>query len=260
MNRRTFLKHTTGGALAMAMPLEAAESKKAIIELRQFKLRNTLDGMGPRSIEHLSKSYLPALRRSGSGPVGLFGSLVSQDSPYVLVLSSYPSLTLWEDAQEKLSKDKQYEKERDAYRAGGSGYVRMETTLLRAFDNVPDIAVPPRDEKRAARVFELRTYESNNMDTLKRKIGMFNEGEIGVFRRLNMLPVFFGETIVGRNMPNLTYMLAFDDLAAREKSWKAFGGDPEWHKMRVQPGLTDPEVVSNISNSIVQPLPQSEIR
>ncbi len=244
----------------MAMPLHAAESKKAIIELRQFQLRNTVDGMGPRSIEHLSKSYLPALRRAGSGPVGLFSSLISPESPYVLVVSSFPNLAAWDEAHDKLTKDKQFEKERDAYRASGLGYVRMEATLLRGFDSVPDVMVPPRDEKRAPRIFELRTYESNNIDTLKRKIGMFNEGEIAIFRRLNMLPVFFGETIVGRNMPSLTYMLAFDDLASREKSWKAFGGDPEWQKMRVQPGLTDPEIVSNISNSIVQPLPQSEIR
>ena len=244
----------------MAMPLGAAESKKAIIELRQFQLRNTIDGMAPRSIEHLSKSYLPALRRAGSGPVGLFTSLISPESPYVIVLSSFPSLSAWDDALDKLAKDKQFEKERDAYRASGLSYVRLETSLLRGFDSVPDVVVPQRDEKRAPRIFELRTYESNNVDTLKRKIGMFNEGEIGIFRRLNMLPVFFGETIVGRRMPNLTYMLAFDDLAAREKSWKAFGADPEWQKMRAQPGLTDPEIVSNISNSIVQPLPQSEIR
>ena len=244
----------------MAMPLNAVESKKAIIELRQFQLRITVDGMAPRTIEHLSKSYLPALRRAGSGPVGLFGSLISPESPYVLVVSNFPNLAAWDEAHEKLSKDKQFEKERDGYRASGQGYVRMEATLLRGFDSVPDVAVPPRDEKRAPRVFEIRTYESNNIDTLKRKIRMFNEGEIGIFRRLNMLPVFFGETIVGQKMPNLTYMLAFDDLAAREKSWKAFGGDPEWQKMRAQPGLADPEIVSNISNSIVQPLPQSEIR
>ena len=144
----------------------------------------------------------------------MFSSLISPQSPYVIVLSSYPTLAAWDDAYDKLGKDKQFEKERDAYRASGQGFVRMEATLLRGFDTVPDIAVPPREEKRQPRIFELRTYESNNIDTLKRKVGMFNEGEIGIFRRLNMLPVFFGETIVGRNMPNLTYMLAFDDLAA----------------------------------------------
>lgn len=243
----------------MAMPVGAAESKRSIIELRQFKMRNTLDGMGARTIDHMSKSYLPALRRAGSGPVGLFGSLISQDSPYVLVVSSYPGISAWDDAREKLSKDKQYEKERESYHAAGLGYARMETTLLRAFDSVPNIETP-KTESHAPRIFELRMYESNNVDTLKRKVGMFGAGEIDVFRRLNMLPVFFGETIAGRNMPNLVYMLAFDDLAARENSWKAFGGDAQWKKMRVQPGMTDPEIVSNISNSIVQPLALSEIR
>ena len=46
---------------------------------------------------------------------------------------------------------------------------------------------------------------------------MFNDAEAGIFKRLGMQPVFFGETIVGSNMPNLTYMVTFDSLAAREK-------------------------------------------
>ena len=49
---------------------------------------------------------------------------------------------------------------------------------------------------------------------------MFNEGEIGIFQRLGMSPVFFGQTIIGRNQPNLVYMLAFDDMAHRERAWK----------------------------------------
>ena len=75
-----------------------------------------------------------------------------------------------------------------------------------------------------------------------------------------MLPVFFGETLIGRNMPNLTYMLAYDDWDARDKVWKTFGADPEWQKLRSTPGLTDPEIVSNISNAILRPLPFSPIR
>jgi len=75
-----------------------------------------------------------------------------------------------------------------------------------------------------------------------------------------MLPVFFGTTFVGRDMPNLTYMLAYDDLAARDKTWSAFGKDPGWQKLRATPGLSDPEIVSNISNAIVRPLAFSPIR
>jgi hypothetical protein len=89
---------------------------------------------------------------------------------------------------------------------------------------------------------------------------MFDNGEIGIFRRLGMRPVFFGQTIVGRDMPNLTYMLAFDDLAHRERAWRAFGADPEWQKLRATPGLSDAEIVSNISSAILRPLPFSPIR
>jgi hypothetical protein len=90
---------------------------------------------------------------------------------------------------------------------------------------------------------------------------MFEEGgEIAIFRRTGLTPVFFGTTIAGENMPNLTYMLAYDDLAAREKNWRTFLADPEWAKLRSTPGLSDAEIVSNISNWLVRPLPFSPIR
>jgi hypothetical protein len=55
-------------------------------------------------------------------------------------------------------------------------------------------------------------------------------------------------------------MLAFENLAAREKAWQTFAQDPEWQKMRVTPGWADAEIVSNISTSLLRPLAGSEIR
>jgi hypothetical protein len=106
----------------------------------------------------------------------------------------------------------------------------------------------------------LRTYESNNAATLRRKIEMFDKGEAAIFQRLGMRPVFFGEAIAGASLPHLSYMLCYDDLAARDRLWKAFGADPEWQKLRSQPGLSDAEIVSNISNVILRAAPSSDIR
>jgi len=139
-------------------------------------------------------------------------------------------------------------------------YERMESSLLRAFDGYPTVMPPPNDGKRPARLFEFRQYESNNTATLRRKVKMFNDGEIGAFQRAGGQPVFFGETIVGPRQPNLTYMLCYEDLAGRDKVWKAFGADPEWQKLRATPGLSDAEIVSNITNYLVSPLPFSQIR
>ena len=120
--------------------------------------------------------------------------------------------------------------------------------------------MPPSEAGRAARTFELRTYESNNETTLRRKIKMFDDAEVRIFRRCGLQPVFFGETIFGTNMPSLTYMVAYENMAGRDKAWQAFGADPEWQKLRARPELSDPEIVSNISNAILRPLASSEIR
>ena len=125
---------------------------------------------------------------------------------------------------------------------------------------MPQPTIPETSEKRPPRIFELRTYESQSFTTLARKIGMFHSGEMQIFQRLGMRPVFFGETLIGPRQPNLMYMLSYDDLAARDKLWHDFGTDPEWKKLRAQPGLSDPEIVANISNVILRPLTFSAIR
>jgi hypothetical protein len=88
---------------------------------------------------------------------------------------------------------------------------------------------------------------------------MFNVGELAIFRRAGLQPVFFGETLIGPKLPNLTYVLVYEDMAAHDKHWGAFGADPEWKKLSSTPGYTDPEIVSNISNLYLRPTPYSQI-
>ena len=214
-----------------------------------------------RASDFLRNGAMPALKRAGVAPLGFLGSVIAEESPFILALAAFPSLAAMEISRQKEADDKEYIRARDAFNAlPGLGYVRLESSLLRCFTGMPNVEIPPGDAQRPARVFELRMYESNNGSTLARKIKMFNDAEIGIFKRLGMQPVFFAETIVGARMPNLVYMLSFENLAAREKLWQAFGADPEWQKLRVQPGNADSEIVSNISNAILRPLPFSDIR
>lgn len=244
----------------MSTPAGAADSKPRVIELRRFQLRNTPDAMTRRTTEFLEKAWSPALKRSGASVVGAFSSLISEGSPYVLLLSEFPDIGTWESAQAKAMSDSDTAKMRDEYFGGPLQFVRSEVTLLRGFPGFPTVQVPAAKEGGGTRVYEIRVYESNNPKTLARKIRMFDEGESALFAKIGMTNVFFGETIAGDKMPNLTYMVGFDNLAHREKAWSAFGGHPEWKKMLAQPGVSDPEIVSNISNSIVRPLAWSAIK
>lgn len=257
MQRRSFL---VGGA---ALPLAAAPapSAKAVMVLTWIRMRNSPDEQLRRTSEFLTQSLLPALKRAGTGPVGLFTQTVGEQSPAILTLVSYASFADFERIGRALEQDKTYRKAAEEfYGRRGLAYQRLESSLLRAFDGMPKVEPPPTAGREPPRLFELRTYESDNPLTLRRKIDMFEQGEMALFRRLGLLPVFFGETLVGPRMPNLTYMLAFDNLAAREKAWQAFAQDPEWQKMRVKPGWADAEIVSNISTSLLRPLAGSDIR
>lgn len=243
------------------MQSSAQSTNPAILEMRYFRLRNTMDNQRGRLSEHLGKALIPAMRKAGAGPVGLFASSIAPDAPFVLLVAQHASLAAFEQCWQRLGSDGELKSATDAlYRQVQLPYQRMEVQLLRGFRKFPAIEVPPGGEGRAARVFELRTYESNTPESLAKKIGMFEDGEIGLFRKFGLVPVFFGETIAGGKMPNLTYMVAFDNLAAREANWRAFATSPEWKKMAATPGLSDGEVVSNISSTILSPVAGSMIR
>jgi len=259
MTRRAFLP-AAASTLAAGNAVAADAAKNVILELRRIQLRNSPENQRQRNNDFL-KQQVAAFERAGAGPTGVFSSTIAPDGPFLLVLASYAGLSAMEQVQAKLAADTEYQKALDAYNAlPGLNYQRMESSLLRAFDGHPNVMPPPNDGKRPARLFELRQYESNNTGTLKRKIKGFNDGEIGAFQRAGGQPVFFGETIVGARQPNLTYMLSYEDLAGRDKVWKAFGADPEWQKLRATPGWSDVETVSNITNYLVSPLPFSKIR
>lgn len=233
--------------------------KRAFFELRYYRMRS-----GPqveRTTRYLQRGWMPAAERAGVGPVGFFNSVIGPESPFILRVASFPSMGAMETAHEKFEADKEFRAARDEYSAPGElGYIRMDNSLLYAFPSIPAMEVPPARETGGSRIFELRTYESPNETAGARKVKVFDDAEIAIFRRHGMLPVFFGQTVIGANQPSLTYMLAFDDLAAREKAWSAFGKDPDWQKLRVTPGLTDPEIVSKITNAIVKPLAFSQVK
>jgi hypothetical protein len=257
MHRRNFLAASAAAGLAGAAPAEAP--KNAFFHLLYFYMRQGTQVS--RTTAYLKDVWLPAAQRNGIGPVGFFSPVFAERSPFILSLASYPSFSAIESSHARMAADTEFRKGWDAYNAGDPPYIRLEGELLRAFDGMPALEVPPAGGNRPARTFELRTYESMHEKASDRKVQMFNDGEIAIFRKVGMTTVFFGQALlVGRNLPHLTYMLAYDDMAAREKAWRAFGADPDWQKLRAQPGLSDAEIVSNINNTILRPLPFSPIR
>ena len=249
MTRRNALATAVAGTAALAAQTTKTRS---YLELRYFLMRNSRTNQATRTADFISSAWIPASKRAGAGLVGVFNAVIAPESPFALAVTSYPSMGAMQTTLEKLGADA-------AYSAGpDTPYVRMESTLLRCFAAMP--AVDPGTAGASPRTFELRTYASDNEATLQTKIKMFADAEIDIFRKCGMHPVFFAEAVVGSNLPRLTYMLAYENLAAREKAWATFGSHPDWPKLKVTPGYSDAEIVSNISNAILRPGAGSEIR
>ena len=261
MTRRNFVTTTvtTAAAAGFLKPAAAAASNPMYIELQYVYLRN---GTQPeRANAFFPKHFLPAAQRAGASPVGMFNAVLAPQAPFFLVLLGYPSFAAIEAGRSAMTADAEFQKAAAEYYSGSEPpFVRVESSILKTFDGFPSVKPPEGAADRPPRIFELRTYESNNFLALRKKVKMFNDGEAAIFQRLGMAPVFFGETIVGAKQPNLTYMLSFENLAAREQLWSKFSADPEWRKLRATPGLSDAEIVSNVSNMMVRPSAGSQIR
>ncbi len=218
--------------------------------------------MQKRFDDFYREAAIPAMNRAGIAPIGVFSVMVGPDSPTMYVLIPHKSIETFATALDRVRADADYQKSGTEFinaPAGDPSYIRVESALLVAFESIPKLEVPAAATAPKPRIFELRTYESHSKQASKKKIELFNRGEIAIFRRTGLTPVFFGEMLVGAKMPNLTYLLAFDDLAAREKNWDTFSTDPEWKKLSSTPGYTDAEIVTNISNLFLRPTAYSQI-
>ncbi len=256
MKRRSFVAAAAFAGTA-SRSFAGSDSKRALFELRWFHMRTGKQAERTRTF--LEKHFAPAAQRAGIGPNGFFGVSVGPQAPSVLAVLSYPSFADMGESLDRLAADKAYAAAAAEFDSTPElNYIRAESSLLKAFATTPRMEVPA--PAKSPRLLELRTYEAPSFTGLGRKIGMFDNGEIAIFRRTGLLPVFFGEAIAGANLPNLTYMVAFDDMAQRAKAWGTFANDPEWLKLRATPGLADAEVVSNISNALLSPLPFSAVR
>jgi hypothetical protein len=268
MERRTFLTSALGTSLmaAAGASMNAAQGtgSAAAPEFyvwRQYVLRT---GAQPRRLaDFLQNAAIPALNRLGHRPIGVFEVTFGLPTPGVFVLTPSASLDKLATLEANLDKDEQFVKAGDAYfnaPATDPVYVRQEVAVLGAFPAVPRIEVPAATATQGPRLFELRTYESHNERAHRMKVRMFAEmGEIDIFRRCGLTPVFFSRTLVGPRMPSLVYMLVHENMPAREKSWGAFRDSPDWKKLSATPGYTDPEIVSNITTVFLRPAAYSQI-
>jgi NIPSNAP len=260
VDRREFLAAT---AVAAVSPLPHRNTLSQSAPRQYFELRryHLLPGTRQRAfIDFVGSAAVPAMNRAGVSRVGAFTVVYGENAPSLLLVLTHQTLESVVSLRERLASDAVYT------RAGAAildapmsdpAFVRVESTLLRAFDGMPTLEPSAGAGTATPRIFELRTYESHSDRAALNKLKMFNAGEVPIFRRAGLTPVFFGETVIGAKMPSLTYMITIANMAARDAAWAAFSQDPEWKTLSADPQYRDN--VSAISDIILQPTAYSQI-
>jgi hypothetical protein len=261
MERRQFLAASLAASAVAVTQNSPAQtpvsSKREFYLMRRYDVLRTNQAKLTESF--FGEALIPALSRMGMGPVGAFQLEFGNETPAFYVLIPGPSVEALAEVNLRLADDAAFMKAADPFwnaTSAAPAFQRAESTLLAAFQGWPKVTPP---DTKAKRIFQMRTYESASPGSHVRKVEMFHNGEFEIFLKCGFHPVFFGDTLVGSRMPNLTYMLTYANKAEMDAKWDAFRDDPDWKKLAANPRYASDQLVTNITNLILSPLGCSQI-
>ncbi len=224
------------------------EQQRQYYQLKTYTLQN--EKQDSLMDAYLKNAYLPALKRAGIDNVGVFklrpNNYLTANKIFVLI--PFTSLDQFENLDDMLAQDK-------AYASAGMSYIkakydeppyeRVNSTLMKAFTEMPHMKPSEVQGPRKDRVYELRSYESPTEATNRNKVKMFNKGgEVELFESLGANAVFYAEVLSGDRMPNLMYMTTYPNMEKRDALWKAFSSSEKWDKLS-----SDPQYQNNVSKA-----------
>ena len=264
INRKNFLKASAamvmvaGAKNTVGVEGNTIGKEQEYYELRVYKTKDA--DKRKRLDRYLEEALIPALGRMGIDRIGVFTNIDKPDDYSIYVLIPYLTLEIFAAVNPKLLADRKYmlaAKEHFATSKDNPVFTRIQSKLYKAFEGMPVIEMPRQTADNKPRIFELRIYESHTEEKAALKIDMFNNGEIQLMRDTKLAPVFFGEALVGNDLPNLTYMLSASDREAHEAHWSKFFTHPDWQRMKEIPKYRD--TVSNFANFFLMPTAYSQI-
>ena len=107
-------------------------------------------------------------------------------------------------------------------------------------------------------IYEMRVYEAipGKLPALNAR---FANATLRLFARHGIVAIGFWTTYIGPSANTLTYILAWDDLGARQQRWDAFQADPEWQAAKADSERDGPLLVQ-AQSIIMKPTEYSQMQ
>jgi hypothetical protein len=250
------------GIILLSTFLNYGYAQKEIFEMRVYKMK-TVEQIRATD-DYLENGYLPALHRMGIKNIGVFKPLSNDTAliKQIIVIVPYISLDVWNRTKSNIETDPTYPNYSKAFADADTAhlpYIRMESTIMEAFPDQQKI-IPTTLKSNPDALYELRSYESPTEELHRVKVDMFNAGgEIILFKRLDFQAVFYANVLSGSRMPNLVYMVVFENMASHDQHWKEFGASKEWKTISVDPKYRNNISVSHIDSIMMHRTAYSDL-
>ncbi len=212
------------------MSTEPSKRQTGVLVVRNYFLKN---GSQPARLHKFMQSaLLPELQAVTSIPPIFLDAVIAPHVPQAMTIFGFESMEQWQAFEGTAAASNRYKTGLAEWERGDEPpYEEYSEKLL-----APTAFCPPlvASSSQAAQTFELRVYHSPTRRQLTKLNDRFAGPEIPIFHRCGIFPILYTNGLTGENLPNLTYLVPFESLAAREKAWAAFGADPEWIKVRAE--------------------------
>jgi hypothetical protein len=131
--------------------------------------------------------------------------------------------------QNKVGADPALKSALEKIEASEAPFESRTSSILEATSYSPAVVVSKAEKPR---YYEIRIYHASTEWQLRAINDRFTGATMRLFHAHGIEPLFLTTKRVGPNMPNVTYLIPWDSLGAREKAWEAFNADPDWVKAR----------------------------
>ena len=107
-------------------------------------------------------------------------------------------------------------------------------------------------------IYELRVYRCvpGRLPALLKR---FDTVTLKLWEKHGIRQAGFFTTLIGESNQELTYILAWESLAEREKKWTAFQADPDWISARAA-SEADGQIIGNIVSQLLVPTAFSSVK
>ena len=107
-------------------------------------------------------------------------------------------------------------------------------------------------------IYEYRVYEALP-GKLPEIHARFRNHTVKLFEKHGFQNIGYWTAHVGDYSDRLIYIVAFENVEARERAWAGFRSDPEWHRVVAESEANGP-IVARVFNTLLTPTDYSPLQ